>query len=97
MLAQNLGYFVDSACLVLKEDRELLDCHIGSGLLFQISIIYDVLALTLAALDAVWLHKTNVGTNREHTLQAVGQALLHIQHSADVVAEEVATYLHLYL
>ena len=56
-----------------------------------------MLALTLAALDAVRLHKAYVGTNRKHTLQAVGQTLLHIQHTTDVVAEEVTANLHLHL
>ena len=56
-----------------------------------------MLALALAALDAAWLHKLHIHTNREYTLQAVGEVLLHIEHTTDVVAEEVTAYLHLYL
>ena len=54
-------------------------------------------ALALATLDAVGLHQSYIHADREYTLQAVGQTLLHLQHTADVVAEEVAAHLNLHL
>ena len=54
-------------------------------------------SLTLATLDATWLHQTYIRADSKDALELVSKFLLHSKHAADVVAEEVFSYLDLYL
>ena len=56
-----------------------------------------MLALSLATLDAAWLHEFDVGADGEHAFELVGEGLLHAEHAAYIVAEEVAAHLYLHL